>query len=1010
MTFNTFIDLCVFQWKYGMNYLDDLAVLQKYVSVEDIFIAADEKGSILDQNATSFNVFGSIKSLQVFLSKTFKNYKNLESFINSSIVYDDTLNQKKYDLFFRKYTNQLYIIQGYLSPQKSNETDKKVIDDTVNDIVNSFFTNSEFALVVFNEELRISKINEKACMIFEKEEHSLLGQTIYNLTQGERKEERIARYLNVLETGKPIEFEDIVQFNNGHKKHLHISASNINNNLFLLTLDISKVRLLEEDLFQKEQLLEEVQKISDMGFWKWDLKTNIITWSANTFKIFEISPTDFDGSVESYNKFIHHLDVQKVANTIQKCLENKESYQIEHRIITSKGKIKYVLGSGMPVTDKNGQILFLMGAVQDLTFLKKSQESLLVANNLNYKILSSINEAVVMISKKHNVVDCNANFENIFAVSKKIIANKSEKHLFNEISKAIMNPDEFLEMISGVFQMPEIEVFDIIYLKNGQIIEYHHKVIIEDGKIVNRLWIFNDITEWKKINDKLLWYSTDLEIMTKDLENKQTQLENTIEELGIAKQKAEDATKAKSKFLASMSHEIRTPMNAIMGFSEILTNRVVDPDNKKYLKNIVTATQKLLELINDILDLSKIEAGKIDFAPDFININSLLEEVVQLFAYKAETKGISLNLHIDEGIADFLYLDDIRVRQILLNLVGNALKFTEKGKIDIQLILANSTEEYQDICIKVIDTGIGIKKHSIDEIFEEFTQQEGQDARKYGGTGLGLAISKRLIEMMNGKISVKSKINVGSEFIIDLLQLPFKLASNANKVSTKEQRNYKFNNLKLLILDDVIEDNIIETYYKEMRCDVSFTDDADQAIKLVSSFDPDLIIVDIKVPDLTANNFIHQVRVELQSTSKIIITTAATSEEIDFSILSLIDGQIRKPIDFANMNDMIYELLPDKVEISNVNSSKVVAKNYLEIDLTEEERNHIIEKTKNMIKYFIISDIEALIDDLIIIAKNKESKILSKFIDDMQHSLSRFDIDDINKKLNYLYSSVTKNK
>ncbi len=993
-----------------MDYLNDLAVLKKYASEEDIFIAADENGNILDQNATSFNVFGSIKSLPDFLSNILNKKDNLDAFENCGINYTDKINQNTYDLFFRKYSNHLYLVQGYLNPKTGFETSKEIIDRTVNDIVNSFFTNSELALLVFNDELRISKINQKACSIFEKDANFMIGQSIYNVTQGERKEERIQKYLNVLKNGNPIEFEDIVHFNNGHKKHLYISASNINNNLFILSLDISKIRELEEDIFQKEQLLEEVQKISDMGFWKWNLKTNIITWSENTYKIFEQSPSDFDGSVDSYKQLIHHLDLKKVSDTIHKCMEHKQSYQIEHRIITSKGKIKHVLGSGMAITDKNDKIIFLMGAVQDLTFLKKSQESLLVANNLNNKILSSINEAVVMISKKHNVVDCNANFENLFEVHKNLIVNKSEKQLFKEISRSIMNPEEFLEMISGVFQMPEIEVFDIIYFKNGKIIEYHHKVIIENGKIVNRLWIFNDITEWKKINDKLLWYSTDLEIMTKDLENKQTQLENTIEELGIAKQKAEDATKAKSKFLASMSHEIRTPMNAIMGFSEILTNRVVDPDNKKYLKNIGTATQKLLDLINDILDLSKIEAGRIDFAPDFVNIYSLLEEVVQLFAFKAENKGLSLNLHIDTNIAEFLYLDDLRVRQILLNLVGNAVKFTEKGRIDIQLILLNSTEEYQDICIKVIDTGIGIKKHNIEEIFEEFTQQEGQDARKYGGTGLGLAISKRLTEMMNGKISVKSKINVGSEFRVDLLQIPFKLASNANKVSTKEQRYYNFNNLKLIILDDVIEDNITETYYKEMRCDVSFTDDPNHAIDLVSSLDPDLIIVDIKVPDLTANDFIHQVRVELQSKAKILITTAATSEEIDFSILSLIDGQIRKPIDFAILNDMIYELLPDKVEIADVASSTLVAEKYIEIDLTEEERNHIIDKTKNMIKYFIISDIEALIDDLLTIAKKKESKILSKFIDDMQHSLSRFDIDDINKKLNYLYSSLTKNK
>jgi signal transduction histidine kinase len=318
-------------------------------------------------------------------------------------------------------------------------------------------------------------------------------------------------------------------------------------------------------------------------------------------------------------------------------------------------------------------------------------------------------------------------------------------------------------------------------------IEEHRNSNSTSFKISGRLKVRSDQYRWYEGTGRIMQLTQDGKIeriigMAIDI----TEQEELNQALKKSHQEAVSANKAKSAFLARISHEFRTPLNAIIGFTDVLDKSLSDAIQKDYLSSIKKSGQNLLGLITDILDYSKIESGKTSLKPTPVNLSQLIRETQQMFIPAVKSKNLVFNIEIDENIPKYLMLDELQIRQVLINLLSNAIKFTERGSVDLYVKPQSINKETADITFRVVDTGIGIKPDSQKAIFEDFTQQEDQDNRRYGGTGLGLGIVKSIVQLMGGTIGLESSPGSGSAFTISLFNCQIVQAPSAQKALSKQ--------------------------------------------------------------------------------------------------------------------------------------------------------------------------------------------------------------------------------
>jgi len=382
--------------------------------------------------------------------------------------------------------------------------------------------------------------------------------------------------------------------------------------------------------------------------------------------------------------------------------------------------------------------------------------------------------------------------------------------------------------------------------KNGNLvwIGHHSQPIFDDsGNYLGKRGSNRDITRRKAMEQEL-----------KD---------NEIS-LRKAKEQADIANKSKSEFLANMSHEIRTPMNAILGFSEILLSQIKTPKYEEYLRTIVNSGKTLLSIINDILDLSKIEAGRLELTYEPVDISGILEEIKMIFSQKVKEKNLKFILDINSDGRKGFVLDEVRIRQIVLNLVGNAIKFTEKGHVRVGLSTKSNSNDPEkiDLLIEVEDTGIGVSEAEKERIFGAFIQQSNQSTKKYGGTGLGLAICKKLIERMNGTITLESEVGKGSCFTVTIRDLDtFDLKDFQKETTLPRDLDIMFEPTTILVVDDIKHNrDLVKGYLENNNLTIFEATNGREAVELVKTTTPSLILMDIWMPELNGYDATQQIK------------------------------------------------------------------------------------------------------------------------------------------------------
>ncbi len=372
-----------------------------------------------------------------------------------------------------------------------------------------------------------------------------------------------------------------------------------------------------------------------------------------------------------------------------------------------------------------------------------------------------------------------------------------------------------------------------------------------------------------------------------------------IQELDVAEKKASVAAQTKENFLANMSHEIRTPLSGILGFTNLLQKRPLDTTSAEFVSSIQRSGENLMAIINDILDLSKIEAGMMRITPGIFSINGLVNSVETFFAERAKEKGLTIASKVETSIPDTLTGDATRLTQILVNLIGNAIKFTDQGSINIEIYNKQQNEKEVIVGFKVTDTGIGIDKEKLNEVFERFNQGEDSITRNYGGTGLGLSIVKSLILLQNGDIEVSSEQGKGTTFHF---YIPYGIAKEQLNTIPAVDTNYfkdKSNTpLRVLVVDDnAINQSLMKHLLLQWNIDFETASNGLEAVEYLRNNDCDLVLMDIQMPQMDGYAATQQIREELKLNIPIIAMTAnALAGEREKCLSRGMNEYISKPI------------------------------------------------------------------------------------------------------------------
>ncbi|WP_440115774.1 PAS domain S-box protein [Paenibacillus sp. QZ-Y1] len=652
-----------------------------------------------------------------------------------------------------------------------------------------------------------------------------------------------------------------------------------------ISRDITQQKNTERRLRESRQRYKSLFEHNPAAVYSLDLEGKYSAVNRNLVKMLDVPRGQLIGQ-----SFLSHLDPCEVQSgkAYFELVKQGKPQQYETRIVNSGGRKVDVSILNVPIL-VDQELVGVYGIVSDITERKDYMERIQELSKQHALILNSVTEGIYGLDADGITMFINPAAASMFGYEAEEFVNKSSHPIIHH-SRAdgshLPKDDCPIHMTVMDGQCRTVKE-DVFWRKDGTsfLVEYQVTPIIDEGQIRGAVIVFNDVTG-------------DREIVR-------------------AKETAELAAQAKSEFLSMVSHEIRTPMNGIVGMTELLISTDLSEEQREYAEIIRESGDALLNILNDILDFSKLESGKMAIAYEPFSLREMLEQVAELFSPGAEKKQLKIRYRLNPDIPQFMVGDAMRIRQILVNLVSNALKFTDQGSIDVSVdIIHGNRPELSMLDFAVKDTGIGIPEDKLDQLFQSFSQLHPVINRKYGGTGLGLVISKRLVEIMGGSIGVESEDGEGSTFRFAIPSTSVDAAAEQSARQFKDDRTRQGDKVARRILvaeDHPVNRKILTEYLEKLGYQADVCSNGVEAIEAISQNAYDIVLMDLQMPvmdGLKATDLVHRLIPQERIPAIIAVTGNAKREDKEACLEIGMRDFISKPVMLSELKRVLQQWGP----------------------------------------------------------------------------------------------------
>ncbi|MFP6882721.1 MAG: PAS domain-containing protein, partial [Roseibacillus sp.] len=645
------------------------------------------------------------------------------------------------------------------------------------------------------------------------------------------------------------------------------------------------------ELADREERLARAVKGSMEGLWDWEVGTNNIHYAERLKELLGYGPDDeFDHGFEEFKRRLHPDDRGSTMEAVKLHVEANFTYDVEYRLMCKDGEYRWFRARGAAIRDADGRATRMAGGITDITERIESRHRLIEARKEAEAANEQLNAFFQLSLDLLCIAGSDGYFKRINPACTETLGY-CEEELLTDPFLDFVHPDDQEATIGAMEQLAGGH--EVTRFEN----RYRHK----DG---HYLWL-----EWSAAasGDKLIY------ALARDV----TQRRAKEVEIHDAKMAAEAANRAKSEFLANMSHEVRTPMNAIIGMSELLLNTKLTPRQAEYQRLVLDSAESLLGVMNDVLDFSKIEAGRMELDPQDFDLRESIFDTLSTLENRARQRGLKLSHWIAPEVPVRVRADQGRLRQVLMNLVGNAIKFTEEGEISVKVDLKSDQGSEAMLRVEVRDTGVGVPLDKLKSIFEPFTQAEGSTARKYGGTGLGLSICRKIVALLDGEIWIESEEGHGSTFgftaRITVDEVSDAEHSGSRKPVVLEKKPECMPVLEVLLVEDGRANQLVATRFLERRGhSVTLAENGREAVIAWENGHFDAILMDIHMPEMNGFEATRLIREGEEAGSPripiIAMTANAMRGDREACLEAGMDDYLAKPVHATDLYEVLERL------------------------------------------------------------------------------------------------------